>query len=62
MIQGVYTAKVPIRLHMKTALLQNHPDPSFFLVQFDDKTLEEAFGWWSFPKVNFQIVGDKIHE
>jgi hypothetical protein len=56
---GIYTAPIPTRLHMKSALIQKHPDPLFYLAQFDDRTLEEAFGWWSFPKVNFQIVKDE---
>ena len=54
MIEATYVGDTPY-LILETALLEEHDDPNLVWAQFDNRELEEAYGWREFPVTDFEF-------
>lgn len=63
MRHGIYIGNDPRYLN-KTALIMDDPESCSrgVLVQFDDRSLKEAYGWWSFYNYEFREDDYEIND
>lgn len=60
MISGIYKQDGTCRhLQGKRALLKEAEDPKYWLAQFDDLSIKEAYNWWLFDKESFDVEENK---
>lgn len=56
-MKAIRSRPIPDHLQGKEALVRDDPEfPGRVLVQFNDRTLKEAFGWTQFPQHCFLPV------
>lgn len=55
LLHGIYHESGPEQhLRFKRALLRQHPNrPDYYIAQFDNISLREAYGWHTYPKKRF---------